>query len=155
MELTLPPLKERGEDIVILAEKLLAVHCRNLGQKLLSLSDNARKCLLDYQWPGNVRELNNEMERAAALTLSDVVDVNDLSEKLSLFYEDAFIENSDQVEGDLFVPDRLGFNLAKIEQQVVNQALESTGGNKTKASGLLGITREGLRKKLLRLNKKR
>ena len=69
VEMTLPPLKDRGEDILILAEKLLAKNCSDLGRSPIALSPEARQCLLAYDWPGNVRELNNEMERAAALTL--------------------------------------------------------------------------------------
>ena len=153
VELVLPPLKQRGEDIVILAEKLLAKHCLNMGRTLMCLSDNARKCLLEYQWPGNVRELNNEMERAAALAMSEIVEVKDLSAKLSLLYDQiGFINDSASTEGELLMQNRSNFNLSKIEQQVIKQALESTGGNKTKASALLGISREGLRKKLLRFN---
>ncbi len=82
VEMTLPLLRERGDDILILAEKLLAKNCIDLGRPALSLSTSARQRLLTYEWPGNVRELNNEMERAAALTLSDQVGLEDLSGKL-------------------------------------------------------------------------
>lgn len=145
VEFTLPLLKDRGEDIIILAEKLLAKNCSALGRSPLSLSDAARKCLLAYDWPGNVRELNNEMERAAALTLSDRIDVDELSAKLN-----SLSPAPDHGEDQAHAGEGPGFNLAKIEQQVVFKALESTNGNKTKAADLLGITREGLRKKLLR-----
>jgi transcriptional regulator with PAS, ATPase and Fis domain len=153
VELTLPLLKDRGEDIIILAEKLLAKNCSDLGRAPLCLSHGARKCLLAYEWPGNVRELNNEMERAAALTLSDRVEVADLSVKLSSLFSAPDAPGTPPAEDGSapFTGDLPGFNLAKVEQQVVFQALESTGGNKTKTAALLGITREGLRKKLLRL----
>ncbi|MBI9089832.1 MAG: sigma-54-dependent Fis family transcriptional regulator [Desulfobacterium sp.] len=151
VELTLPLLKDRGEDIIILAEKLLAKNCSDLGRSPLSLSDAARQCLLTYDWPGNVRELNNEMERAAALTLSDGVDIEDMSAKLSSLHcspDHRDVQGSTEPHHQ--TRERTGFNLAKVEQQVVLQALERTGGNKTKTASLLGITREGLRKKLLR-----
>jgi transcriptional regulator with PAS, ATPase and Fis domain len=151
VELTLPFLKERGDDILILAEKLLAKNCSDLGRFPLFLSNGARQCLRAYEWPGNVRELNNEMERAAALTLEDSVAVADLSVKLSSLYSGS-LEGESLINGPVDTGTRqlLGFNLGNLERQVVFQALEKTDNNKTKASALLGITREGLRKKLLR-----
>ncbi|MBU0971659.1 MAG: sigma-54 dependent transcriptional regulator [Proteobacteria bacterium] len=151
VELTLPPLKDRGDDILILAEKLLIKNCSDLGRPPLSLSNGARQCLLAHEWPGNVRELNNEMERAAALTLADRVDVKDLSVKLSTLYSGPEAENTPSAgPADPAATKLFEFNLERLEQQAVSQALESAGNNKTKAASLLGITREGLRKKLLR-----
>ncbi|MBA3012405.1 MAG: sigma-54 dependent transcriptional regulator [Proteobacteria bacterium] len=151
VELTLPPLKDRGDDILILAEKLLIKNCSDLGRSPLSLSNGARQCLLAHEWPGNVRELNNEMERAAALTLADRVDVKDLSVKLSTLYSGPGDEKTASVgSADPAATKISGFNLENLEQHVVSQALERVGNNKTKAAALLGITREGLRKKLLR-----
>lgn len=153
VELVLPLLKDRGEDIVILAEKLLAKNCQNLGRSPISLSEGARKCLLAYDWPGNVRELNNEMERAAALTLSEIVEVEDLSAKLTPLSLPDTEDGAADSSGGAAEPvryDELNYNLEAIEKQVVYKALEQSGGNKTKAAELLGITREGLRKKLMR-----
>ncbi|MCG8567252.1 MAG: sigma-54 dependent transcriptional regulator [Desulfobacterales bacterium] len=142
VELTLPPLRERGEDILILAEKLLRKNCRELGREPIHLSRDAKDSLMAHDWPGNVRELNNEMERAAALTLSGVVSSRDLSPR---------IVTHDAVDPGMALG-HVGadLNLNRVEQQVVNRALERTGHNKTKAAELLGITREGLRKKLIR-----
>lgn len=119
----------------------------------LSLSGDARACLMAYDWPGNVRELNNEMERAAALTVSDRVEVTDLSDKLSgLAGSAAAVGGAEPGPAATFAGK--GFNLELIKQQVVDQALSETGGNKTKAAALLGITREGLRKHLLKVQGK-
>jgi len=152
--LTLPLLKERGDDILILAEKLLAKNSASLGRSPLCLSTAARGCLFAYDWPGNVRELNNEMERAAALTLSDRVEVTDLSPKLNAL---ASYPESGQGQpiaaNNLLAEKETGFNLAALEREVVFQALESVAGNKTKSAALLGISREGLRKKLLKFKK--
>ncbi|MBF0202341.1 MAG: sigma 54-interacting transcriptional regulator [Desulfamplus sp.] len=175
VELKLPSLKERGEDIIILAEKFLKKHCRDMGRSPLALSRNVRQCLLAYGWPGNVRELNNEMERAAALTFSHRVEVRDLSSRLRSLVSP--LESGDQsinlseappepYPGDLnesspgiksrdlpgSPPD---FNIENMEKMLVYRALEETGNNRTKAAALLGITREGLRKKLLRFEKHR
>ncbi len=173
VEMTLPPLKDRGEDILILAEKLLAKNCTDLGRAPLSLSAGARKCLLAYEWPGNVRELNNEMERAAALTFSEQVEPEDLSPKFHSLEanSDSLPENDpasgqEQYSSGHTATDESGsalnfrevqapviLNLERLKHQAVLKALETTDGNKTKAAELLGITREGLRKLLLKLEK--
>ncbi len=158
VEMTLPLLRERGDDILILAEKLLAKNCIDLGRPALSLSTEARQCLLTYDWPGNVRELNNEMERAAALTLSDQVGIEDLSGKLSPLSPET--PQGAEAAGITAAPpnpnlfeDRRNLNLERLKHQAVLKALDATAGNKTKAAGLLGITREGLRKHLLKMKK--
>ncbi len=151
VELRLPPLRERGDDILLLARHLLDQHGRALGRPSLGLAPATRQCLLSYDWPGNVRELSNEMERAAALALEDVIRPSDLSPRLlsalgrngSLRREE---ENDDSARSAV-APE---FNLEQAEQRLIRQALESCGGNKSRAAELLGITREGLRKKLLR-----
>ncbi len=154
VELTLPLLKDRGDDILILAEKLLAKNGSDLGRSSRSLSPGARQCLVAHDWPGNVRELNNEMERAAALTLAEVVEPLDLSLKLSALYTGQDFENDCQPQVQASsIPGGSGFNLETVQRQVILQALEATGNNKTKAAQLLGITREGLRKKILRFKK--
>jgi transcriptional regulator with PAS, ATPase and Fis domain len=190
VSLTLPLLKDRGEDILVLAEKLLHKNAADLGRPPLSLSPGARQCLISYDWPGNVRELNNEMERAAALTLSNRVEAGDLSPKLNnpetrVFPRSdsdpdldsdqssnmdsnknsnlSFGQEPDSVTGKergrqkskvtSSVEDREEFSLSAMEQATVFKALASTSGNKTKAASLLGISREGLRKKLLKFKK--
>jgi len=152
-ELILPPLKDRGEDIIILAEKLLSKNCLDFGRPPLSLSEKARQQLLAYNWPGNVRELNNEMERAAALTLSDKVGRQDLSEKFTMLDPDTTDNKQTLSPHHFALNDGHNLNLAEIEKQVVFNALEKTRGNKTKAAQLLGISREGLRKKMIRLSR--
>lgn len=153
-ELTLPPLHERGDDILLLARHLLAQHARNMDREPLTLAPATRQCLLAYDWPGNVRELGNEMERAAALTVDSVVRPSDLSPKLL-----AALARS----GGIGVPGAAipaaepalpaSFNLEEAERLLVQRALEACQGNKSRAAELLGITREGLRKKLLRLDR--
>ncbi|WP_461211065.1 sigma-54 interaction domain-containing protein [Desulfocurvus sp. DL9XJH121] len=129
--LNLPPLGERGEDILILARRFLAEHCDK------RLSKAAEAALLAHDWPGNVRELRNEMERAAVLTLGAEVMEEDLS---------ARVRGGGSGPGETPASLRLEDN----EKHLISRALERTDGNKTRAAELLGITREGLRKKLLR-----
>ncbi len=155
-ELRLPPLCERGEDIILLAQTFLERHCANMGRSKLKISPEARRRLRTYAWPGNVRELNNEMERVSALTLGDTVEENDLSPRL-LNTPDTPSTTSRR-SGEFFSastpglpPPNLPLNLQEAEQILVREALKESGGNKSRAAELLGITREGLRKKLLRL----
>ena len=150
-EICLPPLRERGEDILLLAQKFLEEHCANMRRPRLTLSPQAQETLMRHDWSGNVRELNNEMERVASLTAGTVVNRTDLSPKFS----GARKIPEQQTPQAQSVPPCLqkNFDLQEIEKIVIEQALAHTGGNKQQAANLLGITREGLRKKLLRMEK--
>ena len=153
-ELTLPPLRERGDDILLLARHLLAQHAHNMERAALTLAPATQQCLLAYDWPGNVRELSNEMERAAALTVDAVIRPSDLSPKLlaALARHGCIKTNATAPREPL--PDlQTTFNLEQAERLLVQRALDACQGNKSRAAELLGITREGLRKKLLRLDK--
>lgn len=158
-ELRLPPLRERGDDILLLARHLLEQHGRTMGRPRLRLAPATQQCLLAYDWPGNVRELNNEMERSAALAVEDVIRPSDLSARLlTALAENGGIGTAAQPEPAApasasrheALPDDL-FNLERAERLLVQRALEAGRGNKSRAAALLGVTREGLRKKLLRL----
>lgn len=150
-ELRLPPLCERGEDVILLAQTFLERHCVNMGRSKLKISPEARRRLLAYAWPGNVRELNNEMERASALTLGDIVEESDLSPRLLGSASGPAPLVSSRGGTPSLPPPDLPLNLQEAEQILVREALRESGGNKSRAAEMLGITREGLRKKLLRL----
>src|SRR5262249_57555497 len=70
---SLPPLRERGDDVLLLAEHFLATFCADYGLPHVTLSDDAREALMAYSWPGNIRELSNAMERAALLSESPLL----------------------------------------------------------------------------------
>jgi len=153
-ELRLPPLRERGDDILLLARHLLEQHARSMGRARLSLAPATRQCLLAYDWPGNVRELNNEMERAAALALEDVIRPSDLSARvLAALAGSGGIGVPEDIrltsDPEAYLPEET-LNLDEAERLLVRRALEASGGNKSRAAEMLGITREGLRKKLIR-----
>ena len=153
-ELTLPPLHERGDDILLLARHLLAQHAHNMERSALSLAPATQQCLLAYDWPGNVRELSNEMERAAALTVDTVIRPSDLSPKLlAALARHGGIKTADTSPREPLPDIRTTFNLEQAERLLVQRALDACQGNKSRAAELLGITREGLRKKLLRLDR--
>ena len=164
-EIRLPPLRERGDDILLLAQHFLEEHCARMGRPRLVLSAGARSALLAYPWPGNVRELGNEMERAASLTAGDRVEAADLSPRIT----DSGRGDSPPLATSISaasspacdaspVPNQrpiqvsaADLNLQLVEGRLVSEALSRCAGNKTRAAELLGITREGLRKKLQRL----
>ena len=153
-ELTLPPLHERGDDILLLARHLLAQHAHNMERSALSLAPATQQCLLAYDWPGNVRELSNEMERAAALTVDTVIRPSDLSPKLlAALARHGGIKTADTSPREPLPDIQTTFNLEQAERLLVQRALDACQGNKSRAAELLGITREGLRKKLLRLDR--
>ncbi len=170
-EIRLPPLRERGDDILLLAQHFLEEHCARMGRPRLVLAAEAREALLGYPWPGNVRELGNEMERAASLTAGKCVEAADLSPRImgtchvaaprpsaGISAAPSPSDGSEDYGGNGSSPGLrpletggADLNLQLLERRVVSEALTRCAGNKTRAAELLGITREGLRKKLQRL----
>ncbi len=150
VELTLPPLCERKDDIIVFSRFFLEKACAEMKRPRMKISPEAMDLLAAYSWPGNVRELENEMKRAAALAQENTVKPDDLSPCIA--------EQDREQHGPAgAVPagtrSALPFNLQEAEKKVVLNALSFTGGNKSKAAELLGITREGLRKKLIKIGK--
>ena len=153
-----PPLRDRGDDILLLAQLFLERHCAYMGRPRLSLSPAVCRQLLQYGWPGNVRELNNEMERAASLTIGNRVELSDLSTRIvpdevrcHLLETEPLISRDGADTPREETPTAQNYNLQEMERKLILDVLNKTGGNKSKAAELLGITREGLRKKLLRM----
>ncbi|MCP4746101.1 MAG: sigma-54-dependent Fis family transcriptional regulator [Desulfobacteraceae bacterium] len=148
INIDLPPLRKRKNDIVAMAYHFLAAQRQKLNRPSLEISQEAAARLTEYHWPGNCRELNNEMERASVLAASDTVQAQDLSRhiirRISLGKKKLTIEDT---INHLDLP----LNLKNMEEVLVLRSLEITGNNKSEAARLLGLTREGLRKKLIRL----
>ena len=150
VELRLPPLRERDDDILLLAQSFLEKNCAEMKRSRLTLSPAVQGLFLRYPWPGNVRELNNEMKRAAALTPGKVVELEHLSPRiLSSKTAQSYIRQQAAASKEEAAPASL--NLQQMEVMLIRRALEEAGGRKAKAAELLGITREGLRKKLIRI----
>ncbi len=139
IEIRLPPLRERKEDIPLLAHGLLR-KCLTAQQKHVeSISDSALARLIDYPWPGNVRELENIVERAATLTQGPTISLEDLPANIQdVQGEGQFIE--DAVEHIL--------PLAQVERNYIRRILEKMGGNKYQTAHVLGIDRKTLYRKL-------
>lgn len=153
----LPALRDRGDDILLLANAFMEGFCKDKDRKTLKLDPDAKDMLLRYTWPGNVRELENFMERLSILCDNDVVCPDDLPSKIwsNLGKEKAkppvavqagfswpTINDLEDHEKDL-----KGF-LEEVEERLLREALEMAGGVKNRAAEILGIKRTTLIEKL-------
>ena len=135
-----PPLRERREDIRVLALHFLRLYATKNNRRLEGVSDEAVRRLEAYQWPGNVRELENVMERAVVLARGTAVEVGDLPEEIA--------GAAPLPEGVFTV--RIGTPLAEVEQRLLDATLQATKGDKSLAARLLGIDRTTVARKLRR-----
>jgi DNA-binding NtrC family response regulator len=136
-ELTIPPLRERHEDIPLLAQHFVRLHGRRLGKERLSLSRGALELLLQHDFPGNVRELENLLEAASALAAGDRVDAEDLRLAMG-----AGAPSADLSSG----------TLDEVLRSHVLRTLDRCQGSRTAAARALGIDRTTLYRMLLRWN---
>lgn len=139
----LPPLRDRGEDIQLLAEYFVELFAKEFRKGHRSLSPTAIQKLRDYSWPGNVRELRNAMERAALLSKNSSIQSEDIV--LGTGGNGQTMESAFPIE---IPPD--GIDLHTIEEQFVRKALSETGNNQTKAAKLLHLSRDQLRYRMER-----
>jgi len=144
--LRLPPLRERGEDILFLAEHFLRRFNAKYGKAAHGFDPRARERLLAYPWPGNVRELSHVMERAVLWSRGDLLG----SEPLSLEIPAAPAEPAPQADGrgasESLPPP--GTDLESWERTLIERALRESDGNQTRAAQRLGISRDTLRYRL-------
>ena len=136
--LELPPLRERREDILVLAEHFLEQFCRDAGRRRLKLSAEAKKRLEQHNWPGNVRELRNLMERIAFLCPGDKVEATDL----------AFILRPPAGDTERFGDLPLADATDAFQREHIRRAIERAGGNMSDAAKLLGLHRSNLYRKM-------
>ncbi len=140
-----PPLRERREDIPMLAQHFLRVYAAKNNRRLDGLTDDALKRLEAWAWPGNVRELENVIERGVVLARGTQVDIDDLPPEIA--------GATPLPEGVVSV--RIGTPLAEVEQRLLDATLAATGGNKTLAAKLLGIDVRTVARKLERWEEER
>ena len=154
INLEIPSLKDRIDDIDVLADFFIEKYCEINKKPRKKLSAQAIKALKEYDWPGNVRELEHTLERAVVLskqneisekdlfihgiTLSDF----DLSNKSEQFVDDDIEENFSSLTSDV------GKTISEVERNLILNTLKEVGGNRTKAAEILGITVRTLRNKL-------
>ena len=123
IEIRIPPLRERGNDLFLLADFFLQRYRKKYKKELRGISKEARKMLQLYRWPGNVRELEHAIERA-----------------------DDFMLRSPQSSNA--IPEKEKYNLERMERETINEVLRICGGNITLAAEMLGITRTSLYRRI-------
>ncbi len=136
----MPPLRARGGDVLLLAQRFLETQTARAGKRVTGISPAAAAKLIAYNWPGNVRELQNCIERAIALTRYEEITVDDLPETVRAYTPSHVLVASD--DPSELVP------LAEVERRYTLRVMEAVGGNKTLAARVLGITRKTLYRKL-------
>jgi DNA-binding NtrC family response regulator len=156
VQLQVPPLRERREDIVPLAEHFLSVYNKKFGKSFTGISTAARQVFATYAWPGNIRELRNLMERTVLLEDGPVLEVDHLhlleqdheARGLPARLEDALLEPLPAA----------GVPLEKLVQEfeavLVRKAYDAAGGNQTRAAGLLGLNRDKFRYRMKQYGRK-
>ncbi len=136
--LDLPPLRERGEDRLLLAQHFITEFAHREGKPVVGLDNEARVALMRYDWPGNVRELRNAMERAVIVARGPVLGPETLPPTVrggATGYEPVLLP---------------GMTVDEAERQLIFLTLERTGGNKTRAAKLLDVSLKTLHNKLRR-----
>ena len=138
--MTVPPLRERSEDIRVLAQHFLRVYAAKNNRRLEGFTDDAIRRLEAYAWPGNVRELENVIERGVVLAQGVLMDMTDLPPEIA--------GATPLPEGVLSI--RIGTPLAEVEARLLEETLRATKGNKTLTAKLLGIDPTTVLRKLKR-----
>jgi two-component system, NtrC family, response regulator AtoC len=138
---TMPPLRERGADVVLMAEAFLATLCREYGQPVRVLNDEAKDWMAAYSWPGNVRELRNQIERIVLLENDDVVRPEHFRSEDAARVRIADSSSGRRVRITL-PPD--GMPLEVLEKEILRAALSSSEGNVSRAARFLSISRQTL-----------
>ncbi len=136
IQIEIPPLRERGNDITILAEYFLNKYSRKYNKPNLKINQQANEKLLRYTWPGNIRELQHTIEKAVILSESDI-----------LRSDDFYLKTIDLSDKSKPLP-----TLEEMERQLIHQALEINKGNYSAAAEKLGITRQTLYNKLKKMD---
>jgi DNA-binding NtrC family response regulator len=140
IELRIPPLRSRGEDIIRLAEHYLAQFARGVGHRVPSLTPSTRAALREYGWPGNVRELRNRLERAVALA-NGAPQIG----TQAIFPEQVLLDRPGERVASLAEARE------RAERRHIEEALSQTNGEIAKAAVLLGISRTTLWEKMRKL----
>ncbi|MFI3272632.1 MAG: sigma 54-interacting transcriptional regulator [Pseudomonadota bacterium] len=133
VEVELPSLRERLEDVTLLAEHFISIFNQQFSRTVMRFTDAAMRCLLQYHWPGNVRELRHAVEHGFILCKDDFIDIRDLP--------------SDVHSQGAYIPS-LSHHMG-LDKEVLLAALERTNGNKAKAARNLGISRQTLYRKIV------
>jgi DNA-binding NtrC family response regulator len=138
VQIHLPPLRARSEDVLPLAEHFLSRSAARAGKPLRGFSESAKKIMLAYTFPGNVRELENMVERAVALAEGEQIGPDDLPPAM----------RERRSQDRLATAVAQGLTLDQLEREYIERVLDAEGGNKTRAALRLGLDRKTLYRKL-------
>jgi len=143
IHIQLPALREVPQDIPLLANNFLAKYCQEMKRTPMTFSPAAIRCLETYTWPGNVRELENEMKRVAVSVRREAVTEEDLCEPIRSPGAEAMGSVSLRARS-------LKETVEELERDLIRKALQTSQQNQLKAASALGLSRQGLIKKLKR-----
>lgn len=144
----MPPLRERAEDIVLLAGTFLKEFAEENGRPLKPLSDDALRAMRAYPWPGNVRELRTAIEHGVVMSNESVIDLHHLPASLLGTAPAIALPAALPSQGKIPLAAPREFNLHALETSAIRAALAEAAGNRTRAAELLGISRRTLQRKL-------
>ena len=160
IQIDIPPLRERGDDAILLAQRYIEHFNERLRKRVRGLTTEVTEVFRHYRWPGNVRELRNVIERVIILEDGDMITATYLPRGLTPYENtgEAKAGSSEQPTPQASGEDALVFRLPptglvldEVEMSLVRQALERSGGNQTRAAELLGISRDQLRYRLKKI----
>ena len=140
IQLQLPPLRARGTDVLLIANRMLEEFAARSRKDVRGLSEPVAERLVNYSWPGNVRELRNVIERAVALTRFDQLVIEDLPEKIRDYRSSQVFLGGDD-------PSEL-VSMEEIERRYILHVVNAVDGNKTLAARILKLDRKTLYRKL-------
>lgn len=152
VQIHLPPLRERKEDIPILAQAFLKRYNEETGKKLSDFSDDVYQLMYRYPWPGNVRELQHAVEHAAIFAKGDVVQYSDMplevtGEQTETPPDEGAVPQTNK--NQMVIP--VGITLEEAELEIIRRTLQSVNGNKEEAARVLGLSRSSLYRRLPKL----
>ncbi len=139
IEIYLPPLRERKDDIPLLIDHFLISFCQKHGKILKKFSDDCKNLLMRYDWPGNIRELRNVIERVVIICPEEVITQNYLPEQIL-----------EAKPTDNYITITVGTSLRLAERNIILKTLLAVDNNKSKAANMLGVSRKALYNKLER-----
>jgi two-component system response regulator HydG len=142
VKIDVPPLRERGGDVLHLARHFLQIYAERHGKREVELSPAAAEKLISYAWPGNVRELENCIDGAVALARGSAIEIDDLPEKVKSYRPERFVVSANQPEEIVTIDE--------LERRYILRVLSLVGGNKSRAAQVLGFDRRTLYRKLER-----
>ena len=145
-QITIPPLREHAEDIALLSDHFLSHFNAKFRKNVKLIEPEAKQFLGKYDWPGNIRELRNVIERAVILETGDVIRAESLPSEIIRSGRVKVLNQEETDKSEGFFSE--GASLYDLEKQTISAALKKSGNNQTRASRLLGITRDTLRYKI-------